>query len=250
MKIGFDAADEPVSAVVDYFGLTDILAMPDTERGEDGVLSRLLGGPVAERADLAREASPITHLHPDAPPMLAFHGTDDGAIDIDQSRRFRRSCTRDRCTSGARRDRRRRPRLRHGRHRSDPRSVDRISRHRAQAPDSLVRACPRSRYGLRDLPRMRSAACGRRQGGISGRSRALARRMLGSRGHRHERRLKDRVAEDHLHGEPARPQVRNPRRCKCRFKSHRRRAVAVVLVRLPSGRLLCRFCAGCSVATD
>lgn len=88
VQIGVDAADEPVRAVVDYFGLTDILAMPESERGDDSVLSRLLGGPVADRADLARDASPIAHLHADAPPILVVHGTDDGAIGIDQSRSF------------------------------------------------------------------------------------------------------------------------------------------------------------------
>ena len=43
---------------------------------------------VAEHIDLARLASPITHVHPGAPPILAFHGTADGLISIEQSRRF------------------------------------------------------------------------------------------------------------------------------------------------------------------
>jgi acetyl esterase/lipase len=87
-SVGVAGPDGPVRAVVDFYGLADILALPENEQGDDGIRAGLLGGPVPERLELARQASPITHVHADAPPVLAFHGTADGLIPIEQSRRF------------------------------------------------------------------------------------------------------------------------------------------------------------------
>jgi len=85
-SVGVAGADEPVGAVVDFFGLADIIGLPDAE--QDGLRAGLLGGPVAENLELARAASPVTYLRGDAPPILAFHGTADGLIPIEQSRTF------------------------------------------------------------------------------------------------------------------------------------------------------------------
>ena len=88
LRVGVDGIDEPVLAVVDFFGLTDILALPEAEQSGDGIRAGLLGGPVAEHLELARLASPITHIHAGGPPVLAFHGNADRLISIEQSRRF------------------------------------------------------------------------------------------------------------------------------------------------------------------
>ena len=87
-RVGVEGPDGLVRAVVDFYGLTDILALPEDERGDDGIRAGLLGGPVDKRVELARVASPIMHVRHDAPPVLAFHGTADGLIPIEQSRRF------------------------------------------------------------------------------------------------------------------------------------------------------------------
>ncbi len=95
-QVGVAGEDLPVAAVVDFFGPADVLAMQDDDitggrndhEGEDAPISRLIGGPVRSHPDRARAASPVTYVRPDAPPVLAFHGTQDGAVGIGQSRRL------------------------------------------------------------------------------------------------------------------------------------------------------------------
>jgi dipeptidyl aminopeptidase/acylaminoacyl peptidase len=79
--------------VVDFFGPADLLAMgkrpnrpnqdPSNSPG-----SKLLGGPVHERSELARAASPITHVSKDDAPFLIVHGTADRLVPIEQSKRL------------------------------------------------------------------------------------------------------------------------------------------------------------------
>jgi dipeptidyl aminopeptidase/acylaminoacyl peptidase len=40
----------------------------------------LLGGQPSERTDLAAEASPLSQVHPGAPPFLCMHGTADQTV--------------------------------------------------------------------------------------------------------------------------------------------------------------------------
>jgi len=51
----------------------------------DGGEARLLGAPVADVPELARAASPITHVRAGAPPFLIAHGTADRAVPFGQS---------------------------------------------------------------------------------------------------------------------------------------------------------------------
>ena len=46
------------------------------------------GRATSEALDLAREASPLTYLSKDTPPVLVIHGDDDGVIHISQSQLF------------------------------------------------------------------------------------------------------------------------------------------------------------------
>ncbi|WP_328908779.1 alpha/beta hydrolase [Streptomyces sp. NBC_00234] len=48
----------------------------------------LLGGAPADRPEAARDASPVTHVGPHAPPFLILHGTDDALIPVRQSVRL------------------------------------------------------------------------------------------------------------------------------------------------------------------
>lgn len=54
-------------------------------------VTQLFGGTVAERAELMRLASPITHAHPDAPPFLITHGTLDETVPFGQARTLHRA---------------------------------------------------------------------------------------------------------------------------------------------------------------
>ena len=49
---------------------------------------QLIGAALDERPDLVAAASPITHVHPAAPPFLLLHGDADGAVPHRQSLRF------------------------------------------------------------------------------------------------------------------------------------------------------------------
>jgi dipeptidyl aminopeptidase/acylaminoacyl peptidase len=45
----------------------------------------LIGGPPADLADRAREASPVTYVSKDSPPVLTVHGTKDLRVDFKQA---------------------------------------------------------------------------------------------------------------------------------------------------------------------
>jgi acetyl esterase/lipase len=83
----------PVRGVVDWYGPADLAAL-DGQVGAAGALTddpldtreaRLLGAPVAEVPELARAASPISHVRAGAPPFLIAHGTADRAVPFSQS---------------------------------------------------------------------------------------------------------------------------------------------------------------------
>jgi acetyl esterase/lipase len=94
-----------VSAVVDAYGPVDLLRMdelrpkpsevdidplamqpvkrPSTDPNSFEAL--FIGAPIGKRSDLARAASPLTHVRPEAPPFLILHGLSDVAIGAGQS---------------------------------------------------------------------------------------------------------------------------------------------------------------------
>ena len=81
-----------VQAVVDYYGPTDFLQM-DAQRLPNGMLhdpadspeSKLLGGPIQEKKDLAAQANPITFVTEQDPPFLIVHGDQDPLVPHGQS---------------------------------------------------------------------------------------------------------------------------------------------------------------------
>jgi acetyl esterase/lipase len=87
----FDAADgwndqaSHVNAVVDYCGPSELIQFAAESDFGNGLTKNFLGGPVAEKKDLARQASPVTHVTPKAPPFLIVHGDKDTAVQLHQS---------------------------------------------------------------------------------------------------------------------------------------------------------------------
>ena len=82
-----------VQAVVDWFGPTDFLQITNESHNSefnaaDSPVTELLGGTVAEKTQLAAQASPITFVTKDAPPFLIMHGDQDQTVPIKQSLRF------------------------------------------------------------------------------------------------------------------------------------------------------------------
>jgi acetyl esterase/lipase len=82
-----------VQAVVDHFGPTDFMKMNDGKEvagvidhfAPDSPESLLLGGPLKERADLARLANPLTYIDAGDPPTLIAHGEKDRLVPFEQS---------------------------------------------------------------------------------------------------------------------------------------------------------------------
>lgn len=82
-----------VQCVVDFFGPTDLAAMakqapPDSALDHDAPNSpesKLVGGPIQQRRELARTANPITYTTPDDPPFLILHGDRDNLVPVGQS---------------------------------------------------------------------------------------------------------------------------------------------------------------------
>lgn len=63
----------------------------DMDRGD--ILTQLFGGPLGQRQELMRWASPITHVHADAPPFLIVHGTRDETVPFEQGERLHHALT-------------------------------------------------------------------------------------------------------------------------------------------------------------
>ncbi|MEV7590803.1 alpha/beta hydrolase fold domain-containing protein [Streptomyces sp. NPDC090085] len=90
---GVGSGDTGVLAVVDWYGVSDLVslaghpmpALPPGVEFPDPYVA-LLGASVADRPDLARAASPVTHAAgSNPPPFLLVHGTRDGLVPYSQS---------------------------------------------------------------------------------------------------------------------------------------------------------------------
>ncbi len=87
---GFEEADTRVQAAVPFYGVYDFTRADDS-------MHPLMVPMVAKhvfklsRTDIAepfRNASPISHINPDAPPFFVLHGRNDSLIPVEQARSF------------------------------------------------------------------------------------------------------------------------------------------------------------------
>jgi acetyl esterase/lipase len=92
-NLGNTNVSSRVQAVVDWFGPTDFTLMAQ-QSGPRSIIrhgasntpeSRLLGGPVQEKRDLARTANPLTYINKNDPPFLIMHGDNDQLVPLGQS---------------------------------------------------------------------------------------------------------------------------------------------------------------------
>ncbi|GIW90097.1 MAG: hypothetical protein KatS3mg109_0529 [Pirellulaceae bacterium] len=74
-----------VQCVVDLFGPSDLARLAPQNATADSAIARLLGGPPSEKAELARQASPVSFVTPDDPPFLILHGDQDPLVPLEQS---------------------------------------------------------------------------------------------------------------------------------------------------------------------
>jgi acetyl esterase/lipase len=88
---GFESADTRVQACVSYYGVYDF-----TDRfghwptpGLRLVLERwVMKATLAQARERFFDASPLSHVAPDAPPFLVAHGTHDSLVPVDEARAF------------------------------------------------------------------------------------------------------------------------------------------------------------------
>ncbi|MET8752324.1 alpha/beta hydrolase [Streptomyces sp. NPDC004667] len=97
---GVGTGDTGVRAVVDWYGVCDLVALAGhpvpaqmAGTGFPDPYAALLGGTEAERPALARAASPVTYAAqgPKPPPFLLVHGTRDGLVPFSQSEALARA---------------------------------------------------------------------------------------------------------------------------------------------------------------
>ncbi len=96
----FDVGDNldqssEVQAVCNFFGPTDVLTGldgldPNTDltKALVGMYTSLLGGPVSEKTELAKEASATTYADANSAPFLHVHGTVDLLVPVEQAEKL------------------------------------------------------------------------------------------------------------------------------------------------------------------
>lgn len=78
-----------VCCVVPFCGPANFLAPKRFEGGRSpSAVDLLLGGKIEEKQELAKQASPITHVSKDDPPFLVVHGTADNTVPFEQAEMF------------------------------------------------------------------------------------------------------------------------------------------------------------------
>lgn len=94
---GWKGYSSRVQAVVDMFGPTDLFVGEQMQKlrnagspgegamGPRTTVEMLLGGPIREKAELARRASPVRYISKNDPPFLILHGDQDRVVPLQQS---------------------------------------------------------------------------------------------------------------------------------------------------------------------
>jgi acetyl esterase/lipase len=77
-----------VQAVIDWYGRTDLSRVCTDPAMAEHAVAHLLGGSGEKVSEVARKASPITHVSRDDPPFLIMHGDADATVPVQQSEAF------------------------------------------------------------------------------------------------------------------------------------------------------------------
>ncbi len=86
---GWPEQSSRVACVVNFCGPTDFMAIGKLLKGDAvAAVSALLGGPIDQKADAAKQASPVTHVSKDDAPILIVHGTADNVVPFSQAEVF------------------------------------------------------------------------------------------------------------------------------------------------------------------
>jgi acetyl esterase/lipase len=83
-----------VQAVIDFYGPTDLAALYQQAPRDRPFLKTFLGGTPAQYPSQYRDASPVSHVTPSAPPFLIYQGTADTANVPSQTNELDQALTR------------------------------------------------------------------------------------------------------------------------------------------------------------
>lgn len=90
-NLGVNGVSSRVACVVDFCGPSDFLLIDVNapRLNEPGTaVYKLFGGPLKEKLDLAKQASPVNYVSKDDPPFLIMHGTADALVELRQAEHF------------------------------------------------------------------------------------------------------------------------------------------------------------------
>lgn len=90
---GGAVADAKIACVMNFCGPANFLTFAgkgsDIDPDQPGsAIAKLLGGPVKQRQEVARAASPVSYISSDDPPFLHIHGTADNLVPYTQAVEF------------------------------------------------------------------------------------------------------------------------------------------------------------------
>ncbi|HHT25631.1 MAG TPA: alpha/beta hydrolase [Firmicutes bacterium] len=81
-----DPQGPQIAAVIAYYGVYDMSALLSRDHlARENPINQLLGD-ASDIEQTARDASPITHVHPGAPPFFLVHGTADSVVPVEQTK--------------------------------------------------------------------------------------------------------------------------------------------------------------------
>lgn len=83
-----DAVRPRVAAVCAVAAPSSLTTLGAAQDRAGSAASRLVGGPLPEFREAAQQASPVTHISADDPPVLLLHGGDDIVVPVQQSVEF------------------------------------------------------------------------------------------------------------------------------------------------------------------
>jgi acetyl esterase/lipase len=82
---GSSGFSSEAQAVCDFFGPSDLTKLEGSPAELIPYIADFLGGDPRDRSEVARLASPVTHVNSDSPPTLIIHGDQDDLVPLGQS---------------------------------------------------------------------------------------------------------------------------------------------------------------------
>jgi acetyl esterase/lipase len=85
-KVGTTGVSSRVQCAVDLSGPVEL-----NFDGPGGVVAKWIGGPLNEHADAVKQASPLTYIDPNDPPVLIVHGLQDDVVNVRHAVKFEKA---------------------------------------------------------------------------------------------------------------------------------------------------------------